>query len=99
MPVASREVKLDFANVKYRWALRDDQPMIAMEGDIVSRSNAVERVPALVVAIRDGERSIPAKRIEDVQAEEVEANGTAHFTVDVTSPPKGVNEIAIEFVK
>ena len=99
MPVASRDVKLDFANVTYRWAMRDEQPMIAIEGDIVSRSNAVERVPLVVVAVHDPERSSPARRFEDVQIEQVEPNGSAHFTLDVTAPPKGVNEIALEFKK
>lgn len=99
VPVAAHGGKLELANVKYRWALRDEQPLIALEGDIVSRSNSTERVPALVVAIRDADRTFPQKRIETLSTEQIEANATTHFTIDVTHPPKGVNEIAIEFVK
>jgi predicted Zn finger-like uncharacterized protein len=99
VPVAPpRNSKLDLANVRYRWALSDNQPMIALEGDIISRSNTVERVPALVLALHDGDQSLPQKRIENVQVERIEANGTAHFSIDLAHPPKGINKISIEFV-
>jgi predicted Zn finger-like uncharacterized protein len=99
MSVASREVKLDFANIKYRWAMRDEQPMIAIEGDIISLSNTIEPVPLIAVAVRDPEHSSPTPRLEEVQIKQVEPNGSAHFTLDVAAPPKGVNEIALEFKK
>jgi hypothetical protein len=56
-------------------------------------------VPLLVVAVHDTEHSSPARQLEDVQVEQVEPNGSVHFTVDVASPPKSVNEIALEFKK
>lgn len=98
-PVALHASKLDFANVSYRWEQRGDRPVIAIEGDIISRSAEIEPVPALTVAIRDADDPIPESRIQGVEAEQVEPRGSAHFAFDVESPSGRVTEIAIAFVR
>ncbi len=76
---------------------RDDSGVLTLEGTVANTSKLTHEVPRLVAIINTGASQTPWRQAFPAGALALQAGETAHFSTELTNPPKGGTSLAVTF--